>query len=72
MTTSIPTPLPDNSVTEAAVENPGAKINSYICLSDSKDTSSCDTKPFSRAFFSTASRLIPFPSSLISIIALEP
>lgn len=67
LTTSRPTPRPEISETTSAVENPEAKINSLICLSDKLSAASFVIIPFEIAFDNTFSRFIPAPSSSISI-----
>lgn len=51
----------------SAVEKPDAKISSLICLSDKVEAISFETIPFEIALFNTLSRLIPAPSSSISM-----
>ena len=55
LTTSMPTPRPETSLTTSAVEKPGAKIRLKIRSSDS--SSSAPTRPRSRALARILSRL---------------
>ncbi len=62
LTTSIPTPLPDISVTVCAVEKPGSKISAKTSLFD-KESGDPFNIPLSCAFRKITSRGIPAPSS---------
>ena len=61
LTTSIPTPRPETSVTFSAVENPGLKIKGQIWSSDSFSCSAI--KPCLIALARILSRFNPRPSS---------
>ena len=67
LTTSIPTPLPDTSVTFSAVENPGAKIRGQISSSLIASTDSRSTIPELTAFAAIFSLFNPAPSSIMLI-----
>ena len=64
-TTSMPTPRPETSETVSAVEKPGRKIR--LSISSSVSTSSSAIRPRDTAMPRTRSRLMPRPSSLISM-----
>ena len=68
----MPTPLPDNSVTCSAEEKPGSKIRSKISFSLNSEALSLLSKFFSTAFAAIILLSMPFPSSSISMIALDP
>ena len=72
LTTSMPTPLPETLVTEAAVLSPAAKTRPMASRADSVAISASVISPFSRAFFLTASTSMPLPSSNISTRTLLP
>jgi len=69
LTTSMPTPRPEISVTRAAVEKPGRKISAWTSWSFSSWFSA--TSPFSRALTRIRSRFRPRPSSVSSTM-IEP
>ena len=69
-TTSMPTPRPEMSEIVSAVEKPGSMMR--LLISSSLSMASAPTRPFSRAFLSTRSELIPAPSSLISMTMRPP
>lgn len=70
LTTSMPTPRPERSVTCSAVEKPGAKISSWI--SSGRSFASGETSPRSMARFKMRVSSRPAPSSAISMITLPP
>ena len=69
-TTSMPTPRPEISEIFSAVENPGNMIR--LLISSSLRLASGLTRPFSFAFLSTRSELMPAPSSLTSMTMRPP
>ena len=70
LTTSMPTPRPDRSVTLSAVEKPGAKISCQTSLS--LGVAPSGSRPRSMALARMRSRRRPRPSSLTSITMLPP
>ena len=66
LTTSIPTPRPDKSLTAAAVEKPGRNTRLKICSSDNGCPSF--SKPCARAFSNIFARSRPAPSSRTSMM----
>ena len=69
LTTSMPTPRPETSLTSLAVEKPGAKIS---CHTSSSLMVSETDRPLSRALASSLSRSRPAPSSITSMRMLPP
>ena len=70
-TTSIPTPLPEYSVTSVFVENPGARRRERISFFV-YSSSGLVSMPLALAFARTASGSIPRPSSVTEIITSLP
>ena len=71
LTTSMPTPRPETSVTVSVVENPGANSSCVTASADGAWEGST-VVPSSRARFRTASASTPRPSSSTSITILPP
>ena len=69
LTTSMPTPRPETSVTSAAVEKPGSKMS---CHTSPSVKVSGAGKPLSRALARIRSRCSPAPSSLTSMTIFPP
>ena len=65
-TTSMPTPRPETSVTWAAVENPGSKINRW--MSSGAGVTSAAISPLRRALSRMRSVSRPAPSSFTSMM----
>ncbi len=65
LTTSIPTPRPETSVTSVLVEKPGAKIRFNASESDSLSAALSSIRPFDTANVRNLSGSIPLPSSVI-------
>ena len=65
LTTSMPTPRPEMSDTEEAVEKPGMKIR--LSTSSSLRLESTSIRPLSMAIWRTRGRSMPLPSSETSI-----
>jgi len=66
-TTSIPTPLPETSVTVSAVEKPGSRISSIFSLADISAICCSLFSPFLTAAWEIFSGSRPLPSSEITI-----
>ena len=66
-TASMPTPRPEISDTDAAVESPAWKISAATCSGGRSSATWCGSRPASTARRRTASRSIPAPSSRTSI-----
>ena len=64
-TTSMPTPRPDRSEIDSAVENPGRKTSCTASTSLSEEARSAGISPRSTALARTRSVSMPAPSSLI-------
>ena len=71
-TASIPTPRPEISDTRSAVLNPGRNMNPRIRCVLAVRASSLPINPFSTAFFRTALRSSPRPSSETSMQIWSP
>ena len=68
LTTSMPTPRPEMSVTSVLVENPGRKIRFRHSSVVRREAVSLSIRPFSRALERSRSGSMPAPSSRISMV----